>query len=65
MIKNYVKVFVMLYTMVMGFFFTFALVWRLLGNEITDLSISIMVVLSFIAEALYIHSIIEVKKDGN
>lgn len=61
---NIIKMFLFLCNMLMGFFFTFAMVWRLTGHELTDWSIAVITVLSIIAEALYVLWIIEVKKDG-
>ena len=61
--KNSIKLFLMLYTMIMGFLVTFAMVWWLTGHELTDLSITVMAVLSIITEELYVLWIIEVKTD--
>jgi hypothetical protein len=62
--KNLIKLFLLFYTMTMGFFFTYALVWNATGHGLTEISIAVITVLAIVTEAVYILSIIEVKKDG-
>ena len=59
---NIIKLFLFFYTMIMGFFFTFAFLWHTTGHELTELSIAVIAVLSIVAEVIYVLSIIEVKK---
>lgn len=59
--KGIIKIFILCYTMTMGFFTTFALVWALLGHALNTVSLGVITALSLAAEALFIGSIVERK----
>lgn len=59
--KGVIKIFIMCYTMIMGFFLTFAMVWSLLGHDLNAVSLGVITVLSLAAEALFIGWIVERK----
>ena len=59
--KGIIKIWIMCYTMVMGFFTTFAIVWSLLGHDLNSVSLGVITVLSLAAEALFIGCIVERK----
>lgn len=51
---NIVKLAVMIYTMIMGFWTTFGVIYGLCGFELTDRSLWVLVGLAIIAECLYL-----------
>lgn len=52
MLKRFLKVFLIVYLEVTGFFFTFSLVWSLLNHDLNTVSLSAITVLSMLAEVL-------------
>lgn len=53
-IINGVKFFLLTFMMIMGFYFTYSLIWYSIDLQLTQLVLVIITVVSMISEALYI-----------
>lgn len=53
-IINGLKFFLLTFMMIMGFYFTYSLIWSLIGLQLTEWVLVGMAALSMISEGLYI-----------
>lgn len=53
-IGNYVKVFMLIFFMTMGFFLVYGIIWKMLKLPLNDWAVTILAVLAIISETAYI-----------
>ena len=53
-IGNYVKLFMLMYFMIMGFFLVYGIIWKMLKLPLNDWAVTVLAVLAIISEIAYI-----------
>ena len=60
--KGFIKFFLLIYAMTVGFWTTFCIAYQLLGYELTDKAMVVIFVVAVLTEVVYVASITKVNR---